>query len=308
MAINVVDNNENEKNNVRNKLRKNREKINDSLFKNMKMKWIATLLAQFQWFLDYATEKWLISKDVFEEINELLYSDELDYANFSILKTQLSWILTSEEFDKLYDEYTKWLKTETKNIHNIAHSILPEEYLLLSEPSNFKNYFYNKELSEEEKEYYKTIIEKNILAFKKSDIDDKYLKYFLKYIISNDYSSTIEKNLNLLYKNWISDIKQILKFRKVFDFSTEQIEEKIECLQSFWFKTPEDLTELNGIITSWCHTSVVKENLEILIEAWITSPKDLNSLNWIITSWKYPVKKGFLRRRMWFSFWKNWDL
>ena len=230
---------------------------------------------QVEWFLEYEKWKRKIDEEKSKELFNVLLKKEWIISSKEQTKEQLVWVLTSEEFDWLYEDYRKWLEKSNKVRKNIIEKILPKEYLFLSNENYLKNYFLNRE--NVDIEYYRNLIAKNIWIFQKYMKND-LLKEFIQIIVEYP-SEYLEKLLWNLSKIWVSNPEDLIKLKELI---LDKINtENLTTLNEIWINKPEDLVKLKWVLR-YGDASKIKKKIDVLHSIWITSVDDLVKLEKII--------------------------
>ena len=181
---------------------------------------------EIEWFVDYAQNIWKISKAKGDEIFSILSQNKNNIKDKNDIKNYMSSALSSDEFDKLYDEYVKYYGDAWKYIRNFfeENKFFPEWYDFLI--SNLFRFIYEesdsvdsliKELnnmSNDDIIKWREYIKNNIETIKSILPDDKDFRKLNRWLIFHSDPEELKENINILKDCWIhfDNIPRFLKF------------------------------------------------------------------------------------------------
>lgn len=256
---------------------------------------------EIEWFVDYAQNIWKISKAKGDEIFSILSQNKNSIKDKNDIKNYMSSVLSSDEFDKLYDEYVKYYWDAWKYIKDFfeKNKFFPEWYDFLI--SNLFYFLYEddrdsvdsfikelNDMSQDDIIKWRDAIKNNINTIKNTLHNKKDFRKLNRWLIFHSDPEELKENINILKDCWIhlDNIDDINKYANVitldnYDKTAPNLHVLIEELN---ISNPEDLVCLWEIIKFW-DTDKIRTNIPALIEIWISNSKDLKILKDIIYNW-----------------------
>ena len=233
------------------------------------------LLSQAEWFLDYAEEKWKITKDKAGEIIWILTENDEIIEDEASIKNSLLWVLSSDEFDELYLEYKKDYLKVLGIVKKL--DLFPEwykylnryvlKYLFVQFGTISQIEEWSKEATDEDLLKVRENIKNNIVLLESSWIDVRDIQ------IECLWYDEMGQFFQFFKDKGIED--EFVKLQDLVIDANSSTIEKIQAFGDVWIKTADDFIALKDLINN---PNVEVDRIKVFWESGFNKVEDFINL------------------------------